>query len=48
MLYHELLKKLAKASVANRGRYLWSSDGEALWNLAPTLPTLLAGFALGV
>ena len=34
MLYHESLRDYAKASVANRGRYWPSSDGEALWNLA--------------
>ena len=47
MLYQESLRDYAKASVANRGRYWLSSDGEALWNLAPTPPTLLAGCGLG-
>ena len=47
MLYHESLSGHAKASIANCSRLLQSSDGEALWNLAPTPPTLLAGFGLG-
>ena len=47
MLYHESSRDYAKASVANLGRYWPSSDGEALWNLAPTPPTLLAGCGLG-
>ena len=49
MLYYESLRDLAKASIANCtcSRLLWSLDGELLWNLAPTPPTLLAGFGLG-
>ena len=47
MLYHESLRDYAKASVVNRGRYWQGSDGEALWNLAPTPATLLVGCGLG-
>ena len=48
MLYHESLRDHAKASITKHRKSLQSSVGEALLNLVPTPPILLAGFGLSL